>query len=280
LLPESPRRRRRFSCAGCLFVLAALALIGFLAGREMNARLRTIPAEVLAPPPPATPAEARVQKQAQATAEQALRDATQVLARARRQETAAAAAATNVLPAAPPAAVAGRAAPALAPIADAPYQVVFREKDLNTLLRTHAGAKKALKRWGVDAAVVHLKPGRLRVGALVHLPPLPGLRRDAQGGDGKEDAPLYVEAEGGVTVDDMGRLTFHPEAVRVGAVNAPAAVAREVEKRLSDVLARATNRQATSRLPGRLKNVRLEEGRIVLDGIVPARAPNAPPRPE
>jgi hypothetical protein len=70
--------------------------------------------------------------------------------------------------------------------------------------------------------------------------------------------------------------------VRVGKVNAPEAVRREVEKRLSDVLARATSGKATSRLPGRVKEVRLENGRIVLNGVVPARrrAPNAPPRPE
>lgn len=248
-------------------MLAALAVGGYFAGREMNARLRYVPPEVLAARAPATPPAARAQVQAEANAEQALRTAAQTLTRARRQEQAA--------PAANP------AARALAPgrAAETPYQVVFREKDLNTLLRTHPAAKKALQRFGVESAVVHLKPGRLRVGALVHLPPLPGVARDASAA---ADAPLYVEAEGDLTLGDAGRLAFHPAAVRVGKVDAPAAVRCEVEKRLSDVLARARNGVATSRLPGRVKEVRLEDGRIVLNGVVPARrrSSNAPPRRE
>jgi hypothetical protein len=128
---------------------------------------------------PATPAAARAQVQAEAQAEQSLRAATQTLARARRQEQGAPAvsgAAPNPRRAAAPR-IAGNGSPAAAPCGDAPYQVVFRETDLNTLLRTHKGAKKALRHWGVDAAVVRIKPGLLRVGALVHLPALPGLNR-------------------------------------------------------------------------------------------------------
>jgi len=250
-----------------LFVIGAVALgagtFMSVARRTLSANLRYVPPHALAPAPPASPA-------ALAQAEQSVRNAARAVARAERQATAA------------------RARPAAEQTPSASYEIVFSEADLNTLLQASEPVSKALTDMGVTNPRVTLGKNRLRVTGLVPLPPelvsfaapAPDAP-DAGNPDETAKAPtrFYVslEASGADVEPKTGTLRLRLRTVEVGKIAAPAAIVGEVERRLAQIVADLVGGSRKPRLPGRLEEVRLEDGQIVLRGIVPpASTPNQP----
>jgi hypothetical protein len=271
-----------------LFVMGLAALLAgsaVLTWRGAQARLRYVPPELLAPPPPA-PAPAAV-----ARAERSLDAAMDTLREARRRE---------ALTASPgksrPERLAGGGRSAVAPTKPSTnnkpasstpyrYRVSLREQDLNTLLRTRPEAKEFGARYGLERLTATIERDRFRVGGLLKVARLPANARFGLDPKGT----YYVSVEGAPTVDSAtGRLRFRSRAVRIGKQNAPAFVREQLDRRITDALSRraaaprkngrnsrrqADRKEANTagllRLPGRVRQVRLEPGQLIISGEVP-----------
>jgi hypothetical protein len=137
-----------------------------------------------------------------------------------------------------------------------PYHVEVRTDDVNTLLRADPRLRKSLQRRNVTRPRVEVRNGRLRAGALVSL----------------RGRRVYVTAEGVATPGAKGGITFRPEKIWLGDARAPTAVTREIARRIDRAL-----QSGELQLPGRVRAVRLENGRIVIEGDTAPAAPTRSP---
>lgn len=137
------------------------------------------------------------------------------------------------------------------------YRVEVRQPEANTLLRTDPRVQSLLKKHQVERPRLEIKDGRLTAGGLVTY----------------RGQRVYVTAEGAVETGEGGRLQFRPEQVWLGQVAAPQAVTEEMARRLAEAFA-----SQEIQLPGQVESVRLEDGRLVIEGTT-AKEDNAPAAP-
>ncbi len=125
-----------------------------------------------------------------------------------------------------------------------PYRITVHERDLNTLLRTDRKAKRLFQRIHMERPRFEMQKERLRISALMRFS---GQR-------------FFVAAEGTVTPGRSGRLLFHADKTWLGTMPAPGAATKEINRRIAALL------NGGLRLPGHVSAVRLEPGRLIVEG--------------
>lgn len=126
-----------------------------------------------------------------------------------------------------------------------PYRVEVREDHLNALLRTDPSARRLLRQRGIARPRVQVKNGLLTASALVRY----------------RGERVFITVEGPVAAGEAGQLRFLPEKVWLGKAEAPQAITEEIARRVTRAF-----ETGELQLPGRVKAVRMEQGRLVVEG--------------
>lgn len=126
-----------------------------------------------------------------------------------------------------------------------PYRLQVKQNDLNTLLRTDKRVRAVLNKRNIERPFIAIKNGRLSASGLVTY----------------QKRRVFLRAEGRVTWGKNGALIFRPDNVWLGNARAP----RGLTKELAERAARAIQSGALT-LPGRVTDVRLENGQLVIEG--------------